>query len=1014
MDDCAVRVTEPVDGIAGTRLYEAVVGDVPVEGPRVAIVGLIHGNEPVGGDVIDRLAATLGTELKAGSVLTIRANLEAHAADLRHTDGGRDLNRLWDADTLQRLRRREQRGEPLCSEERRVLELAPLVIASDAILDLHSTSRPAAPFLLFRDDQRHAALARQLGVPNLVTGLHENAILPGGLCSNAGLRAGERSDRLGFTFEAGQHHAPDNLDRAWGAVVRLLHGLGVWRSDPPPADDVDVEVYEVVERFRQSQAESVPYRFVGFDGGEPGGGRKGPPRQLHSFEHIEADEVIVRRGRHGVVRAQSPFTMLMPAPDTDPGTDLFYYAQPRHGGLAMGRIADNATARREAMAIERMLDLVADDDLVRGSTWLSFDGRRLLDLCASVLGRTLRLPEGHPHRRITVVGRGDSDGGERERRHGQRYREAMRRAIAAGVPIERIQLMRGAPLAWLESLTSQGMLSVLLRRMSAEPTPEPVHMRISLRQPHTVSLLVAGDLDLALQTGDTRGVRVGVLIEAATIEPDGVTARVRVERAGMVSSRPEVLQAAAGLLAALREEHDHLVTHGALAHLREATPLLADNAIPATPDPVFLDALRDALYRLQLRLWCDALRAEVSQPVRLRSEKAVGRWLAGTMASTGIFDAKALEALVIRRTEKAWVADPHRLAEIAAAVDRKGPSALDTWRVARAAAPVRPLPRQPMMAADVTADDLERWVGWKRFVRGFQVVPDTRGKDLDLAYDEMQIRTRIAKWFRRARDLAARRPGDVLVVVAGDGLNPQREPLGPSLDLITAHRDLLKDPNVHYLRIQHAQGTHLSWFKDFLFTLQQRPAGQSVALQWEAEHGSTVNVVMLATRDNEVGARAWSLDGWDVQACAVVLSDLEGRGSNDYKLGLFTAETQNSQLSQELVHFGRAHCTGLLTQAGWRVRDARGAPPPWELERGMVSQIARWIERVRGWRDDVEAPDDAADWVARRLGLADARLARALAREMRSDGPVEDAAASLWDSVPAWPGQLWHSMGERD
>lgn len=1011
MGPSVIRVTKPVESIEGTRLYEAIQPTgLPCPGPRVAIVGLIHGNEPVGGSVIGRLEELVDDDLIAGSILAVRANLEAQAQDLRHTPDGVDLNRLWDRDTLERLgHMRDRLG---CYEERRALEISPLFVPCDAIIDLHSTSRPAAPFLLFRDDQRHIQLARKLGVPNLVTGLHEHAILPGGLCANAWLRAGEHSERLGFTFEAGQHDAPDNLERAWDVVWRLLYELGMWRVEPPELLPAPVEVYDVVERFRQVPEGSTPYRFVGYDGGEPGGGRRGNTRKLHSFEGIQADEVILRRGRQTVIRAQSPFTMLMPAPDAAPGTDLFYYAHPRHGGLGLGRMLDDEAARREATAIERVLDLMADDDMVRGSSWISFHGQQLLDLCASVIGRILRLPEGHPHRRLTVVGRGDmgAGDGERERRHSRRYREAMQLAMAAGVPVERIQLMRGAPLQWLEAITSDGLQDVLRERQEAHPEASPVQLRLSLRQPHTISLLVAGDLDLAMETGDYRYVRVAMLIEAASVEPEGSTARVRVVRAGMLTSRLEVVDAASGLIAALREEHDHLVRHGALAHHPEIRDLLEDSgAIAAPADPENMAVLRQALYRLQLRLWCDALRAEVTEPTRLRTPEAVGRWLAMTMASTGIFDADALADLVIRPTEKAWVADPARVARVSSELDSSAPA------FSRRRMPPRRLPKPPLMGDRVMADELERWIGWKRFVRGVRVVPDDRGKDLDLAFDERTIRLRIASWFRRARDLAARRPGKVLVVVAGDGHNPERENLGMSMELITAHRNLLRDSNVHYLRIQHAQGTHLSWFKDFLFTLQQRPAGQSVALQWEAEHGSTVNIVMVATRDEDIATRAWSLDGWNIDACAVVLSDLEGRGSRDYKLGIFTELEGGGGLSQELVHFGRAHCSGLLAQAGWRIRDPRGSPPPWELERGMVSQIARWIERVRGWRDEVDAPEqDPTGWVARRLGIVDARLARALASEMRQDGSVEDAAAALWDSVAPWPGQLWHQVAERD
>ena len=161
-------------------------------------------------------------------------------------------------------------------------------------------------------------------------------------------------------------------------------------------------------------------------------------------------------------------------------------------------------------------------------------------------------------------------------------------------------------------------------------------------------------------------------------------------------------------------------------------------------------------------------------------------------------------------------------------------------------------------------------------------------------------------------------------------------------------------------------------------------------------------------------SRPWTLQGWTFEACGVILADLEGAGNRDYKLALFTeANAEGAGLSQELVHFGRAHCSGLLKQAGWRRREASGAPPTWEMEGALVAQIARWIERVRGWRDleGVHEHDPAA-WVARRLNIADERLARALVSEMGRDGSVQEAAEALWSSVPAWPGPLWSTWTE--
>ncbi len=1010
----SIRVTAPLESVAGTTLYEAVGGSSFTR--RVAIVSWMHGNEPVGGDVLDHLEGLVGDELISGSLLTIRANLAAHADNLRHTGDGVDLNRLYDSATLSALRAADP--ETLNYEETRALELAPLLLSCDVILDLHSTSRPTEAFLLFRDDQAHGVMARKLCVPNLVTGLHENGIIQGGLGANVGLRAAERSSRLGFTFEAGQHLDPGNKARGWDVSHRLLFEVGLWKT-PPPKSTVRGEVYEVQERFLQAPDGAVPYRFVGFKGGEPGGGRQGPPRQLHSFDRVQADEVILRRGRNHVVRAQTPFTMLMPSPDTGPATDLYYVTQPRHGGLTEGGVRTDEQARTEAGAIERMLDLLADDNFARGSTWVAFDNRRLLDLCASVIGRTLRLDRSDPNRKIVVVGRGESGGDEGERRAGQRYRQAMRRAIADGLPVERIQVMRGAPLSWLDTLTSVGMQDLLRRRSEHAAGPGGVRLRVSVRQPHTVSILAAGDLRRALRTGDTRHVRVVLLIEAATVEPDLGTARVRILRAGMVSGRLELVRAAAEAIDALRREHRHLVTSGALSGPIVQPFLDSEYALEAVADPDRMIILRNSLLKLQLRLWVDALQHEVVTPSRIRSPAALGRWLASTMSTTGILDPEALKQLCIRQTGKEWMAEPSRVAAAHEALMRPDVDLdeLDETGVLPSSFTHRThaSTTQPCLAADLVADDLERWIGWKRFVRGAQMLADTRGKDLDLAFDEDAIQKKFIQWFRYASERGAVDPGSTLVVVAGDGLNPKRENIGQAWELLRAHRDLLRDSTVRYLRIQHAQGTHLAWLKDFFGLLEERPDGESVALQFEAEHGATVNVVMVATRDaSQVMLNPWTLEGWSIECCGVILSDLEGEGDGrHYKVAMFTDRSER-RINQELLHFGRAHCEGLLKQAGARVRGAKGAPEPIDIEQAMIRQIARWIERVRTWKVKMPPIVDSREarirWVARSLGLADERLASSLVGQMDEATPVEDAAAALWASVAPWPGPLWQGM----
>ncbi len=184
----------------------------------------------------------------------------------------------------------------------------------------------------------------------------------------------------------------------------------------------------------------------------------------------------------------------------------------------------------------------------------------------------------------------------------------------------------------------------------------------------------------------------------------------------------------------------------------------------AVPDPERMAALRSALHRAQLRLWCDQLRLELTEPVRLPRRADVGRWLARTMAATGILDAGGLCARgaprrrrVDRRSRRDRL-DGASVRPISGALPSRRWRARPTRPAPVFAATPPPSPPQPLFARDVGADDLERWVSWTRFVRGVQVVPETRGKDLDLAFSgSAHPRARSTRWFDGRALLATER-----------------------------------------------------------------------------------------------------------------------------------------------------------------------------------------------------------------------------------------------------------------
>jgi hypothetical protein len=228
-----------------------------------------------------------------------------------------------------------------------------------------------------------------------------------------------------------------------------------------------------------------------------------------------------------------------------------------------------------------------------------------------------------------------------------------------------------------------------------------------------------------------------------------------------------------------------------------------------------------------------------------------------------------------------------------------------------------------LFASEVTADELERWVGFVRFVRSVQVVPDTRGKDLDLLFDASRIRGRLARWF----DEAARQAGErrVLVVVAGDGLRDDPE----AAPLRRAHERVVRAPGVRYVRVQHAQSASLSWLRELAALVGERP---DATVRFEAEHGSTVNVVLVGVAAHDPGP---GLAAWDLVACGVVLSDLAGRGSHLEEVGPVHRRLRR----RRAVPRARGVRAGALRAARAR---ARARSP-----RGRRPAPARGVDRAR-------------------------------------------------------------------
>ena len=166
---------------------------------------------------------------------------------------------------------------------------------------------------------------------------------------------------------------------------------------------------------------------------------------------------------------------------------------------------------------------------------------------------------------------------------------------------------------------------------------------------------------------------------------------------------------------------------------------------------------------------------------------------------------------------------------------------------------------------------------------------------------------------------------------------------------------------------------------------------------------------MICEHTSDDRGSPWSLDEWQVTRCGVLIADpLEGVHGGHH-VAAFTGGVRGIILNQELAHFCRAHCEGLLRQVGLKVTGTGG--PAMQLRLQQVVQRLLSVQLRQLWmhqEDGPREPGERAEWLASRTSVADDVVTRRFveAADALTDGdrPDTDAlAASLWRSVERWP-----------
>jgi predicted deacylase len=299
-------------------------------GPRLIVLGAVHGNETCGTRGIERVLADIdrgALKLVAGSVSFVPvANPLAYAKGRR--TGERNLNRAL-----------QPTDAPRQFEDHVANWLCPLLAAHEVLLDLHSFQGEAPPFVMVGPTDndgplepvaqaaREEALVRCLGVMRAVDGwlssyaegvarrrrMAEVDGVAGTIELDAryGVGTTEYMRAVGgcaLTLECGAHDDPASVEVAERAIRRTLAHLGLIDT-PPPAPTAAIEALSLTEVVDKIHADDV---FA---------------RDWRSFDVLRAGELIGTRASGEPVQAPHDGWIVFPFAAAQPRQEWFYLAR---------------------------------------------------------------------------------------------------------------------------------------------------------------------------------------------------------------------------------------------------------------------------------------------------------------------------------------------------------------------------------------------------------------------------------------------------------------------------------------------------------------------------------------------------------------------------------------------------------------------------------------------------------------------------------------------------------------
>jgi succinylglutamate desuccinylase len=241
-------------------------------GPTIVVFAGIHGNEPSGVFAVKNVLSQLEeyNPQFSGQLIALTGNAAALQRGERFIDC--DLNRIWHADLIHRIRNGGFDPHEILSDINEQIEIYKQI---DTIfkthkppyffIDLHTTSSDSVPFITLNDTLRNRNFALQFPLPSIL-GIEE--FVPGTMLSYV-----NELGPIAIGFEAGSHDVASSIENHISCIWLTLVYSGCLKEENTPNfqkhyDNLKTKdskkVFEI--RFRHERTEDENFEMLaGFE-----------------------------------------------------------------------------------------------------------------------------------------------------------------------------------------------------------------------------------------------------------------------------------------------------------------------------------------------------------------------------------------------------------------------------------------------------------------------------------------------------------------------------------------------------------------------------------------------------------------------------------------------------------------------------------------------------------------------------------------------------------------------------